>query len=124
GQKGSGVCSAGNGVVVARDAARSLADAERLGLQDCRQWSILINGFRGIIMLSKEFTALRRQEPFRPFRVTLTDGRIYDVVHPQLMMVGVDEITIGFPRKGSDQPFFETFTTVALADIRKVDLLE
>ncbi len=29
-----------------------------------------------------------RRRPFRPFRITLTDGRSYEIHHPELMMVG------------------------------------
>ena len=28
-----------------------------------------------------------RRRPFQPFRLTLTDGRTYDVMHPELAIV-------------------------------------
>jgi hypothetical protein len=74
-------------------------------------------------MVPKDFVTLQRQEPFRPFRVTLTDGQTYDVIHPQLMMVGTD-LMIGFPRKGYDQPIFERHVWLPYADIKQVDMLE
>lgn len=76
-------------------------------------------------MRPEEMTALRRQQPFRPFRINLADGRQLDVVHPELILVGRDDVTIGFPRKNSDKPYlFEHMTTVDLSDILGIDFLE
>jgi len=72
----------------------------------------------------QDFATLRRQEPFRPFRVKTKDGQAFDAVHPDLMMACSDYVIIGFPRKGSDQPFFETFTRVNYSDIAQVEMLD
>ena len=73
----------------------------------------------------EKLTALRRQQPFRPFRIKLADGRQLDVVHPELILVGLDDVTIGFPRKNSEKPYlFEHMTTIDLSDILDVDFLE
>jgi hypothetical protein len=76
-------------------------------------------------MRPEQLTALRRQDPFRPFRVKLADGRQFEVVHPELLLVGLDDVTIGFPRKNSDKPYlFEHKTTIDLSDILDVDFVD
>ncbi len=76
-------------------------------------------------MESEQLTLLRRQTPFRPFRVKLVDGRCYDVLNPELLSVGPTDVSIGFPRPGSDKPyFFERKTTVDLDDIKEIEFLE
>jgi hypothetical protein len=40
---------------------------------------------------------LWRQRPFVPFRITTVGGETIDVLHPNLMLVGGDTITIGTP---------------------------
>ena len=75
-------------------------------------------------MDSQDFVSLKRQEPFRPFRVKTADGQAHDVVHPDLLMLCRKHMVIGFPRQGSSEPFFETFARVEYADIKQVDKLD
>ena len=77
----------------------------------------------GAFMIPKDFVALKHQEPFRPFRVTVVDGHTYDVVHHQLMMVGVNELLIGLPHSGSNKPCFERLAWVNYPEIKQVDML-
>ena len=72
----------------------------------------------------KDFVTLRRQEPFRPFRIMTKDGKTIDAVHPELLMVCTRYLIVGFPRLGSNLPIFETFTRVPYLDIAQVDLLD
>ncbi len=62
-----------------------------------------------------------RVQPFRPIRVTLTDGRTYDVVHPELAMVGHDTVLIGVPRPNARQPVYDRAVTVSLQHIMQID---
>jgi hypothetical protein len=76
-------------------------------------------------MRPEQLTALRRQQPFRPFRIKIADGWQLDVVHPEMILVGLDDVTIGFPRKNSDKPYLaEHMTNIDLSDILGVDFLE
>ncbi len=38
-----------------------------------------------------------QRKPFQPFRLTLTDGRTYEVRHPEMAMVGRSSVAIGLP---------------------------
>lgn len=37
------------------------------------------------------------KRPFEPFRICMTDGRTYDVTHPELCMLGRTTVYIGIP---------------------------
>jgi hypothetical protein len=40
-----------------------------------------------VVMRPQELTDIVHRQPFQPFRVTLTDGRTYDIKHPDEIMV-------------------------------------
>ena len=54
-----------------------------------------------------------RRRPFRPFRLLLTTGRIYDVLRPDLMLVGNATITLEL--SDPDQLSLETRHEVEIA---------
>lgn len=39
------------------------------------------------------------RRPFEPFRICLTDGRAYDVQHPDLCMLGRNTVYVGIPER-------------------------
>jgi hypothetical protein len=59
--------------------------------------------------------------PFQPVRVHLKDGRSYDILDRQLVIVGVTELTIGIPAPGATEPIFDRLVWADLNDIRSVD---
>ena len=59
------------------------------------------------------------RQPFQPFRVTLTDGRTYDVGHPNFAMVGRSSVAIGLPM-ASDR-FYDRLITVPLIHIMQIE---
>lgn len=50
------------------------------------------------------------REPFEPFRVRLSDGRSYDIRHPDLNLVGESVFIIGIPEAGDPDPQFYDYT--------------
>jgi hypothetical protein len=62
-----------------------------------------------------------RRQPFQPFRITLTDGRTYDVVHPDLAMVGRGTVAVGLPRPGDADPIYDRLVTMSLLHIMQVE---
>jgi hypothetical protein len=48
-------------------------------------------------------THLRRQ-PFRPFRLHLSDGSAYDVRHPELALVTLTEVAVAIPAVSGNVP--------------------
>jgi len=67
------------------------------------------------------------QEPFRPFRVTLTDGREYEIRHPELVALGRSSLFIGFPRPDDPLPVYDHYEVVSLSHVvhaQRVDSME
>jgi len=65
-----------------------------------------------------------RRQPFQPFRLTLTDGRTYDVMHPELAMVGRSWVQVGLARPGDPENIAERLISVSLLDIMQIEPLE
>ena len=65
-----------------------------------------------------------RRQPFRPFRLTLADGRTYDVMHPELAIVGRSWVQVGLARPGDPEYIAERLISVSLLDIMQVEPLE
>ncbi len=65
-----------------------------------------------------------RREPFRPFRLTLTDGRTYDVMHPELAIVGRSSVEIGLARPDDPENIAERLISVSLLHIMQIEPLE
>lgn len=66
-----------------------------------------------------------KRRPFEPFRLTLTDGRTYDVHHPELIMVGVSAVTVGRPARVDDFdfPVFDRSVEVSMNHIMQIERL-
>jgi hypothetical protein len=64
-------------------------------------------------------TAIRKR-PFEPFRIQVSDGTVYDIRHPDLVMVGLGAVILGVPPPGVDKPVYERAETVSLQHIVKL----
>ena len=53
-------------------------------------------------MRANEILKHTKKEPFRPFRVFVSDGATYDIRHPEMMMVGRSEVIIGLSKKADE----------------------
>ncbi len=62
-----------------------------------------------------------QQKPFQPFRLTLTDGRTYEVRHPEMAMVGRSSVAIGLPASNDPNPIYDRLVTVSLLHIMQVE---
>ena len=62
-----------------------------------------------------------RQRPFRPFRITLTDGRSYEIRHPELVAVGRSTIFLGFPAPDDPEPVYDRYAIISLLHIMQVE---
>ena len=47
---------------------------------------------------------LLHKRPFEPFRISLTDGRVFDIRYPKINMVGVSYIIVGIPIPNDPDP--------------------
>ena len=62
-----------------------------------------------------------RKQPFQPFRITLTDGRTYEVRHPELAMVGRSIVVVGLDPTDEPEPVFDRMVTVSLLHIMQIE---
>ena len=64
-------------------------------------------------------TELRRR-PFVPFFLHVSDGTVYEIRHPELVVVGLASAVVCYPAQ-SDPRFYERYDVV---DLRHVTRLE
>jgi hypothetical protein len=62
-----------------------------------------------------------RKQPFQPFRITLSDGRTYEVRHPELAMVGRSIVVVGLDPTDEPEPVFDRMVTVSLLHIMQIE---
>jgi len=67
-------------------------------------------------MRPQDIQQFLREAPFRPFRLTLTDGRTYDIRHPELLAIGRSSLIIGLP-EDKEAPFYDDFVVVSLLHV-------
>jgi len=75
-------------------------------------------------MRPEDIRGFIKQQPFQPFRLTLTDGRTYDVLHPELAMVGRSFVAVGLARTGDPEGIADRMITVSLLHVMQIELLE
>ena len=57
-----------------------------------------------------------KQQPFKPVRIITSSGQQFDVFHPDLVMVGRQELTIGTPRSEAE-PIYDQQTRVSILHV-------
>jgi hypothetical protein len=62
--------------------------------------------------------------PFQPVRISLTDGRTYDVLHPELALVGRSFVAVGLARPGDPEAVADRMVTLSLLHIMQIEALE
>jgi hypothetical protein len=75
-------------------------------------------------MAPEELLTVLRQRPFRPFRISLTDGRALDVRHPEMVLPGRRSAVIGLPAPGETEPLYDQRITVDLLHIVSLEPLQ
>ena len=64
-----------------------------------------------------DLIAALRAAPFVPFELRLTDGRRYEIRHPDMLMVGKRSVVIGLPSPFPDDPYLDHRITVDLIHV-------
>jgi hypothetical protein len=72
----------------------------------------------------EELYRLVHQQPFRPLRVYVHDGRTFDLHYSHLVMVLRNHVNIGIPMPNQADPFYDYMESVDLADIDRVEPLD
>ena len=71
-------------------------------------------------MRPEDIREFLQHKPFQPFRVTLTDGRTYEVRHPEMAMVGRSAVAIGLSAPDDPSPIYDRLVTVSLLHIMQI----
>jgi hypothetical protein len=73
-----------------------------------------------------ELWRLKRQRPFRPFRVHLQDGRVFEARYPNLILISGWALTIGYPIPGDPDPdpLADKMESMPFDYITKVELVQ
>ncbi len=61
-----------------------------------------------------------RARPFISFGLHLSDGRVFEIRHPDLVVVGRTTLIVGIPEPGED-PYMERSETIALIHIVSIE---
>jgi hypothetical protein len=68
-----------------------------------------------------------RKRPFEPFRIILTDGKTYDVTHPERILVGKRSFIFGVVVEGSGagngETAYDRYETVAMLHVVRLEPL-
>ena len=64
-----------------------------------------------------------RRASFRPFRIVASSGEMYDVRHPDMVMVGLEELVIGIPSQ-QDATIAQATHLLSLRHIMRLEPLE
>jgi hypothetical protein len=72
-------------------------------------------------MSPEDFKEKVRQRPFEPFRICLTDGRAYEVRHPDLIMAGRRSAVIGMANPSDPDHLYDRYTIVDLLHIVRLE---
>lgn len=57
-----------------------------------------------------------RSRPFSPLRIVTSSGESYDVYHPDLIMIGRREVTVGIP-SGETPAYYDRQARIAIMHI-------
>jgi hypothetical protein len=74
-------------------------------------------------MSAEELRDTLKDQPFKPFRIVVTDGQGYDIRHPDLLWVGARVVYVGLTGDPG-KTFFERSVKVDLLHISRIEPLE
>lgn len=65
---------------------------------------------------SNEIKARVKQQPFVPLRIVMSSGQMYDVSHPDLIIVGTRDLHVGSPST-TDPTVYDQINRLAIMHI-------
>lgn len=75
-------------------------------------------------MRPQDILELLRGRPFQPFRIYLSDGAVFEVRHPELVMVGRSTVLVGLLGADATEPVFDRFVNCALVHITRTEPID
>lgn len=65
-----------------------------------------------------------RARPFQPFAIHAAGGTVYEVRHPELVMVGLASAFVGVPAPNQALPVYDRYEILALRHVTRLVPLE
>ena len=65
----------------------------------------------------------KNAQPFEPFRVVMTDGKWFDIQHPNLLWPGRSTVLVGLQDPGEQPGVFNRYVSVAMLHVVRVEPL-
>jgi hypothetical protein len=75
-------------------------------------------------MLAEEFNSFVGKKPFRPYRITLTDGRTYDIMNYDFGVVGFDSVIVGISPTDEKEPDSVREILVSLSHVMQIEFID
>jgi len=75
-------------------------------------------------MRPDDVLCLLRARPFQPFRISLSDGKEYEIRHPEIAIVSRSMVLVGIPGPRGPGGPVEKVVTCALLHITRMELLD
>jgi glutamine synthetase type III len=69
-----------------------------------------------VVFTATDIETRIRQRPFRALRIVTRSGETYDVLHPDLVMVGLRDIAVGLTDEAGS-PYYDHLARVAFMHI-------
>jgi len=71
-------------------------------------------------MTPADIRVWKRRTPFIPFRIVTSDGAVYEVRHPNLVMIGLASVIIGYPSE-QDPHIYSRWDIVSMRHIVRLE---
>ena len=75
-------------------------------------------------MRQQEILEALAVRPFRPFRLFVADGAVYDVRHPDLVLAAPAYAVVGVPASAQSPPAIEKHVIIDMFHITRIEPLE
>ena len=72
-------------------------------------------------MPNDDILELLSKKPFEPFRIHLADGTVYEIRHPELIMVGKRSAIIGLKASEGTRPVYDRYETISLLHVTRLE---
>ncbi len=72
-------------------------------------------------MRPEDIHRMLRQPSFRPFRLYILENTVYEIRHPELVIVERSTLNIHFPAADASMALGERYVTVALIHITRLE---
>jgi hypothetical protein len=74
-------------------------------------------------MLYEEFTSFVRRTPFQPYRIVMSNGERYDILHTDFALVGIDSIVVGF-QPNPDEMKYDRSVLVSFNHVVRIEFID